>query len=408
MSESMIPSLVYADRYCNKGTRTYSRHADYTEAGETYRPDSKYPGFDLPVFEVPPDLMHLYTANPPKELKAAYLTQNGVLFCIHPQVLEKCKNDPYVKKTLSVQKRISSIPVSPSSSTRTLYVKEKGLAHAVKVHFPFRISRYHRKMRHEVIEQAINISRELERGIDHMDHQFAFLREVIGVSHRNLDPDSPRGENWGYLIRDMRPYPMVDETRHLIPGFSLYGRDFFNPDKTPLLFHLVGNQNPRMFILENIMFPIIRHWVDCFLNFGYLLEPHGQNILLEIDGDSKIQRVVHRDLSLGIHMKRRRHIRLSNEGLNAYNRMEGDEFLSITYDKFMGHHFFDRLVSLCREKHPYLKDEDFSGPCREEFSRIFPDHETWFPKTVRYFSEARDQFNKPLYEDTGMAPGWRP
>ena len=61
--------------------------------------------------------------------------------------------------------------------------------HAIKVHFPFRISRYGRKMRHEVIEQAINISMELERGISRLDDRFAILREVIGVAHKNRTRD---------------------------------------------------------------------------------------------------------------------------------------------------------------------------------------------------------------------------
>lgn len=403
-----IPSLVYADRYLNKGTRTYSRHADYTEAEDKYRPDSPHPYFDLPVFELPCEDMHVYTADPEITLKNIYLPEDKVLFFIHPQVLEKCGKDPYVEKTLSIATGRNSITVSPSSSTRTLYVEKGDISHALKVHFPFRISRYGRKMRHEVLEQAINISRELERGIGRMDDRFAFLREVIGVSHKNLDHDSPRQENWGYLIREMKPFPLVPGQRTLIPGFSLYGGDFFDPGKKPLLADLIADQNPKYFILENIMLPIIRHWVSCFLSFGYLLEPHGQNVLLEIGTDKNIERIVHRDLSLGIYMRRRRHIHLSEEHLNAYNRMETNDFLSITYDKFMGGHFFDRIVALSMKIFPHLTHEDFIGPCRDEFSLVFPDHKTYFPGTVRYFSEKRDQFNKPLYLDTGESPKWRP
>ena len=300
------------------------------------------------------------------------------------------------------------IPVFPSSSTRTLYVQDDEPPHALKVHFPFRISRYGRKMRDEVLEQAINISGELESGIHHLDDKFAFLREVIGVAHKNLQPDSPRGENWGYLVRDMKPFPRVDEQRALIPGFALYGKDFFDPETTPLLFDLIGESDPQAFILEEIMFPIIRHWIECFQHFGYLLEPHGQNVLFEVGEDQKIKRIIHRDMSLGIDMRRRRDIGLSSEDLNAYNRMESNEFHSITYDKFMGGHFFDRIVAACQGRYANLRKDDFSKPCREEFARIFPDYPTYFPRTVRYFSEERDQFNKPLYQDTGKAPEWRP
>ena len=404
----MFASLIYLDRYRGEGTRTYSQHAEYTEAREKYRPHSKQARFELPVFEIPRSQLEIYTANPPTELATTYLSEDKALFCIHPQVLETHQEDLYLKHTLSIGTPHKPIVVSPSSSTRTLYVHDDQIPHAVKVHFPFRISRYGRKMRDEVIEQAINISRELEGGIGHLDDRFAFLREVIGVVHKNRQPDSPRGENWGYLVRDMQPFPLVDAERNLIPGFALYGKDFFDPDKPPLLFDLIGNRDPRAFVLDHIMIPIIRHWVGCFQHFGYLLEPHGQNVLFEVDDDLGITRIVHRDLSIGIDMRRRRDIHLPEGRLNAYNRMESNEFHSIAYDKFMGGHFFDRLVTCCRELRPDLKAEDFRKPCRAEFARLFPENAKYFPKTICYFSEARDRFNKPLFQDTGKAPEWRP
>ncbi len=404
----MIPSLVYADRYLNEGTRTYSNHADYTEVQEKYRFNSNHPKFELAVFEVPRDQMLVYTANPSIALAAQYLADDKVLFCIHPQVLDEKPDDRYVKQTLSIGTRLNGITVAPSSSSRTLYVQDDQAPHAVKVHLPFKISRYGRKMRDEVIAQAINVSIELERGIGHLDDRFAFLREVIGVAHRNLRPDSVRGENWGYLVRDMRPFPPVDYRRHFIPGFALYGKDFFDPNRASLLFDLIGDSDPRQFVLENIMLPIVRHWVMCFQYFGFLLEPHGQNVLFEVDGRNEIKRIVHRDLSIGIDMRRRREIRLPDGNLNSYNRMESAEFHSITYDKFMGGHFFDRIVAACQEKNPTLKKKDFRQPCCDEFARIFPDHANYLPKTIWYFSEERDQFNKPLFQDTRMPPEWRP
>jgi hypothetical protein len=403
-----IPPLIYLDRYCNEGTRTYSIHADYSEAEVKYRPNADHPNFEVAVYEVPKKQMLVYRTNPSQTLVSKYLGDNRVAFCIHPQMLEYGKDDPYIRRTLSMGARTTGIPVAPSSSTRTLYVLDHKAPHALKVHFPFRISRYGRKMRHEVLEQAIAVSAELEQGISQLDDRFAFLREVIGVAHENLRPNSDRGENWGYLVRDMRPFPHVGEDRPLIPGFALYGKDFFDPRKPPLLFELIGDRNPLSYVLEEIMLPIIRHWVACFLTFGYLLEPHGQNVLLEIDGAMHCRRIVHRDLSIGIDMRRRRDIGLSDGRLNAYNRMENSAFHSITYDKFMGGHFFDRIVATCLEKHPSLSKEDFCRPCREEFARLLPQYATYFPSTVWYFSEVRDRYNKPLYQDTGISPEWRP
>ncbi len=403
-----FPPFEYLERYRNEGTRTYSSHAAYTEAADAYRPDSSRERFELPLFEIPRDRMLVYTANPGAELAGTYLVDDKVMFAIHPQVLETCHEEDYVQRTLDLSTGRTTMSVAPSSSTRTLYALDQLPLNAVKVHFPFKISRYGRRMRHEVLKQAINVSRELEAGIGLMDERFAFLREVIAVCHPNLDPDSIRGEHWGYLVRDMRPFPEGSANARLLPGFALYGRDFFDPEIPLLLYSLIGDSDPLAVVLESIMLPIIRHWVACFHHFGYLMEPHGQNVIFEIDTAGKISRIVHRDLSVGIDMRRRRDIGLSDRRLNHYNLMEHDRFHSIVYDRFMGGHFFDRLVQACLENYAGLSRDDFTGPCREEFARVFPEHEQYFPKTVWYFSEERDTFNKPLYKDTGAAPEWRP
>ena len=86
-----------------------------------------------------------------------------------------------------------------------------------------------------------------------LDERFAFLREVIAVSHPNLDPDSPRGEHWGYLVRDMRPFPEGGANACLVPGFALYGRDFFEPDIPLLLYDLIGDEDPLSYVLDNMV-----------------------------------------------------------------------------------------------------------------------------------------------------------
>ena len=404
----MIPSFLYLDRYRNEGTRIYSPHASHTEADPAYRPNSEVSSFDLPAFWIPRDELNIYLADPHAAQSRRYLPGDEALFCVHPQVLDSGGEDPYLRKALSFGGVKESIGASPTSSTRTLFVREPGRAHALKVHFPFRVSRYGRRMRDEVVEQAINISRELQQGIGCFDSRFGFLREVLGVTYKDLDSGSKRGENWGYLVRDLEPFPAVLDRRPLVPGFSLYGRDFFEPEKPLFIFELIRGRDPLTSVLEQIMLPIIRHWVECFLRFGFLLEPHGQNALLEIGADGEVARIVYRDLNLGIDCRRRRDLRLPVDRSNTYNQMEGGDFNSITYDKFMGGHFFDRLVAALVEGMPGLNVEDFRGPCREEFARIFPEHRRYLPRTIQYFSEERDEFGKPLYEDTGQPPVWRP
>jgi hypothetical protein len=403
-----LPSLAYLDRYRNEGTRTYSPHAAHTEADPQYRPTSQTQEFGLPVLEMPANRMNIYTANPSPDLVERYLPKGRALFCIHPQVVQMIPDDPYLLRTFAVGEARADVPVSPSSSTRTLLVHGGDPQHALKVHFPFRVSRYGRKMRDEVVEQAIAVSGELEGGLGRMAEDFAFQREVMGVTHHDLHPDSERGENWGYLVRELDPYPHVEGKWNLVPGFALYGRDFFDANVAPLLFDLMGTSARPEFVLEKIMLPIIRHWVEAFLEFGFILEPHGQNVLLEAGTDGEVRRIVHRDLSVCIHMGRRRDTGIGEGILNRYNRTDSGDFASIAYDRFMGGHFFDRIVGLLREDDRTLRRKAFLEPCREEFERVFPEHQQYMPRTVRYFSEQRDRFGKPLFVDTGVAPEWRP
>lgn len=404
----MIPPLSYLDRYRNEGTRSYSRHADFSEAEERYRPNSVHPGFELPAFRVPQEGMNVYRADPSPSVESRYLAGDTCLFCVHPQLMERDPNNLYLARVQALALENFGIPITPTSSTRTLCVQEAYPPHALKVHFPFRVSRYGRKMRDEVVQQAVNVSREMEAGVGAMAPDFAFFREVLGITHPDLEPELGRGENWGYLVREMTPFPLAGGEVTLIPGFALYGGDFFDPTLPALLWEILGDRESLEFILHSIMLPILRHWVGCFRRFGFILEPHGQNTLLEVDSTGAVRRIVHRDLNVGVDMRRRRDLSLPDGEMNAYNRMGGGEFNSIAFDKFMGGHFFDQLVEEVRRRHPHLHREDFQAPCREEFGRLFPDHQEYLPRTVHYFSEERDEFGKPLFMDLGIPPSWRP
>jgi len=403
-----FPHLYYLERYRNKGTRDYSNHASYTDASTLYQPESDQEQFELTVFDMPMERVNVYTANPDPTLAQRYLKGDTVNFCIHPQVIEDFPNDNYVQMVLSHHTQQKTRSVVPSSSTRSLFVLDQEQPHVVKIHFPFKVSRYTRKMRDEVVEQAIRVSQELEEGIDMMAEDFAFLREVIGITLKNIELSGERQENWGFLVRDMTPFPIASEPRTLIPGFALYGEDYYDPEISPLLFVLIGTLEPVRFVLDQIMLPIMHHWIDCFRHFGYILEPHGQNVLLEVDSKQRIRRIVHRDLSVVIDMRRRRDLKLSSDHLNDYNRIEDNAFHSIAFDCFMGSHFFDRIVKACIDHYPGVSESDFTQPCKAAFMKHFPEYRDYLPKNIWYFSEQRDHYNKPLSQDTGEAPKWRP
>jgi hypothetical protein len=425
-----LPTLMYLERYRNEGTRTYSAHASYTECRAEYQPTIGASEFDLPCWTLPRDAVRVYRADPPATLEARYLPGDRAVFAVHPQVTVDAASDPWLERTRRLGRPHPPIRVVPGSSTRTLFVlappggsplpKAGPVAehpHALKVHFPFRVSRYGRRMRDEVVEQAVAVSGELQAWAGGGDASFCFMREVIGVAHggeagdAELDEvasNASRGENWGYLIRDLRPFPEAPDEPSLVPGFALYGRDRFDPTTPSLIDELADADDPLGWTLQSVMLPIVRHWVRCYRALGFILEPHGQNVLLEIDGDGVVGRLVHRDLSVGIDMRLRGERGLPDGRLNAFNRFEDGAFASIAYDRFVGGHFFGYLVAALRRRHPRLSLEDFRRPCREEFERLFPDHDRFLPRSVHYFTETRDAHGKPLHHDTGEPPAWRP
>jgi hypothetical protein len=404
-----LPSLLYLDRYRNEGTRSYSRHAAYTEAGPEYRPVSGKDRFELVAYEIPREHVRVHEANPPPALEELYVKRDTVVFCLHPQVLDQCAGDVYLDRTLRLGRSRNGIAVAPSSSTRTLYVVDEEVSrpHALKVHFPFRVSRYGRRMRDEVVQQAVAVSEELERWVGR-GGDLTFLREVLGVAHPNVEPDAPRAEHWGDLVRDMVPFPAVESDRALVPGFALYGMDAFDPTRPPLIAQLADAADPLGWTLEHVLLPTIRQWIGCFRELGLVLEPHGQNTLLEVDESGAPTRIVHRDLSVAVDMRRRRDLGLGEGRLNGYNRTEDGAFNSIAYDKFMGGHFFERLAAAVLPACPAATLDDLARPCRDEFERLFPEHERYLPRSVHYFAERRDRFGKPHVEDTGALPPWRP
>jgi len=107
----ILPPLSYLERYRNEGTRTYSKHSDYSEAAPHYQPASEQSGFTIHVFKVPRRSLNIYVANPPDSLRSMYVDSGQPLFCVHPQVIENCGDDPYVAKLKQMAVRTDLIAV---------------------------------------------------------------------------------------------------------------------------------------------------------------------------------------------------------------------------------------------------------------------------------------------------------
>ena len=292
-------SYAYVERYVNDGS--ISGFSKNTTSYKT-SPKSKYTFFSLLE----------YKTNNVENVDFGdvdnYLDDTSLL--IHPDLI---RND-YFKYTL-----VNKIKVSPTASGRTLLCIDKRYdPFFIKLAYPKNLGRLVRHLGKEKIESACEVTRLLKLASDSgkLNSKFSFLKEDIGRVFRfnksmlpfeiddskcNLD----EYYEYGYLLREFKPYPYVNENEYLIPFFALFSSEYYpggekiiyNVNK-PLLINIFEKQNKKIddFLLDDIIFPLYHTYFDALIYAGIELEAHSQNMLLTIDDNFKIKRIVCRDL----------------------------------------------------------------------------------------------------------------
>lgn len=433
--DSKLRDFIYAERWLNGGSRTYSAIANYSELQIKYQPQSDVVSFSVPYVNIPKEYIKIHLANPDMQLLAKYVGDSTASFFIHPQFYQDV-SVPYMDQVCQFPQS-GEVEVSPTSSSRTTLVIDNDLhPHCIKLHCPIQISRFNRKLDGRDIKKSVGTSLELERAIkeENFPACFGFLPETIGVSIGGAYSDS-----WGFILREMTPRPKIsDEPRTLVPMFSLYSSDLQKDcPTTPLLVQLIekSGMKPQEFILEKIMLRIVESWCFMARDLGILAQAHGQNLLLELDDNGIPTRVIFRDLSTYMDRDLRTSKGLSNKNFplpgeypsSSSSSSDNDDSLSdismteeelpvdidrkngyysLLYDSFVGHHLFDYIAKVANE-HYDIEIESLQEACKDKFRKCFPEHETFFPNTVHYYSkDCVDGIRQDL-EDTFIKPTWR-
>lgn len=139
------------------------------------------------------------------------------------------------------------------------------------------------------------------------------------------------------------PPELLDVRRKLVPMFSLLGG---SGRHTPVLRTILERSNdpPLQFVHDVLCEPFARLWLELALKFGWVLEAHGQDLLLEFDSDLTFTgRYHYRDfegLQVDWELRRALHrpqpARLPNEGSwrETYAGWEGDRFAASVWYKW--------------------------------------------------------------------------
>lgn len=282
----------------------------------------------------------------------------------------------------------------------------------MKLHCPLKISRFVRNVGPQTIRHCVTVSHDLEHVAC---RHFALLRETMGISYQGKNEEP----GWGFLVREMRPFPHVEGKRMLIPCFALYGKDVNHPEKEPLLVQMIkrSKEKPMDYALHHVFYPIISCFTAAFQQRGILLEAHGQNSLLEVDENmNPTGRIAHRDLDEEVDPEVRRRIGLPLEGFHPMQLVpevsaedpKGSTH-SIIYDKSIGRLHFNYVAQLLKE-HFHVPPVKVQRRCQAYFKKLFPNFGQYFPNTVYKYSD-KEKEGLPNYfpaVDTKEQPIWRP
>ncbi len=285
----MINWLYFENHKNGIRPRANNPLATFSEFPCIYRPGSQ--AYNIPLFNVPVKNCRLFYSNSADEaLKNYYFKNNSVNFPVHPVNLDN-SSVPNIDEILKFSV-LKYSKVHPTSSTRTVFIMDNDLPpHCVKGHTDLKITRWRRHMEMRKIIQAITVTSLFEEAsIFHNYSKVAYYPESIGAVY-----GGNRKKDWGFIIREMRAKPHIGYPYKMIPLCSLYVCD--DNEKT-LLEELIEKSRirPKEFILEEVLYPLLTGWIKIYMNTGVLLEPHGQNIIIEFnEGTNQILRFAHRD-----------------------------------------------------------------------------------------------------------------
>lgn len=294
-------AYIKAERYLNNGSP--SGFSDKHTTSEKTSPRSTITSFGLPLIRITEDIK---CENIGSNIES-YL--KSMCIFVHPDILYEglFENIEY-----NMDKEIY---VSPTASGRTVLCLDQNFF--IKLSYPRYLGRMIRHMQAEKVQSACDVTKLLMEAVDNKktSETFSFFREdsgrVLYIPNNkirlnlNVPLNNEMKYEYGNLFRENKPYPYINEKEFLIPFFSLFGNEYDpfsqsinNQDDPPLLIQLFKKQSKRidLFLLEDILFPLYRTYFEALLYAGIELEAHAQNMLLSVDPNFKVKRIVCRDL----------------------------------------------------------------------------------------------------------------
>lgn len=193
----------------------------------------------------------------------------------------------------------SKLVVSPVAGGRTMLIRtgESSPGYVKLTYDVSRIGRVDRQLTLRHCLSSIEMSKAISAAIDSgaIGDRCALLREP-SAKISILRSDSGIYE-WGSIFRERLPYPYLNDTCAIVPGFSLFGKDRKDAHHRALVCQLIdhGGHEPRAYLMD-LLFSVIDSYWKIVIATGLHIECHGQNCMFEVASNLKIRRFVVKDM----------------------------------------------------------------------------------------------------------------
>ncbi len=380
-----VSNYPYLERYINNFKKVAN------EVSPAFCAVQGQPYFFLPHVELPLKDVKIFLARPDTFIKRKIIQKGKVKFFVHPEMLSELKE-------INFQETRWETLVEPTSSTRTVLVKNENFM--VKLHLNKRLSRFIRRLQPSSVEHSILISSEIEKSLKNCPNTFGYLPESIGIAYKDF----------GMIIRENLPRPIVWEKRYLLPLFSLYATDLKNKKHVPFFVQLVEKkkEEPLDFFIEKIIKPLFLNMSYFIKEKGILLEAHGQNVLVEFEENLEITRFIHRDFQsiyVDKEIRKRKNLDCAFRKHIMGEECPKEVSYSLVYDQYLGKYVLDNFVELIRA-HWKIPKEKIESRIKETFRECF-DAEN-FPVGC-YYLMRKEKFvdNNAVFQKYDESPTYR-
>ena len=249
--------------------------------------------FRLPTYRVSRRHLHLLGGQPQNTDTMRFVTgaqsQEQVLFPIHPSTLGHYREFLLNARACDVAQEGLCIWAAPTSSSRTLLAWQDGAPqNAVFVKTSLFSPLFgDRRIRRVQAGRSVTLSAMLADEADELPRALSYLTETLAFTSR-------QAPHTGAIVRTI-PEAIKTGRVRLAPLFSLLGG---SGDNVPLLLTILERTGmpPLQFVHDVLCKPFAQLWLELSMNSGWILESHGQDLLLELSPELTFQgRFYYRD-----------------------------------------------------------------------------------------------------------------